>query len=203
MLRLGECPLDSAFDRFLPRELQTVSEQHWTPLSVVLRAAQWIDELGVRTVLDIGSGAGKFCVAGALASEARFIGLEQRESLVWASRELARAFKVESRVGFVHGTLEHTPLPEADAYYLYNPFGENLFGPFGQIDATVELGEARFQQNIADAERLLQRARVGTYLLTYNGFGAAVPPAYRKVRIAEDLPCLLQMWQKSDAKPDA
>src|SRR5688572_31833715 len=83
-LRAGRCPMDCAFDRFLPADLRRVSDEHWTPLVAALRAAQWLDEAGVRTVVDIGSGAGKFCVAAALAGHCRFKGLEHRRRLVRA-----------------------------------------------------------------------------------------------------------------------
>jgi hypothetical protein len=100
-LRDGHCPPDAAFDRFLPASLRDLSPQHWTPLPVVKRASEWLDSLGIRRVVDIGAGAGKFCVAGALFSGCRFIGLEHRPSRVESARTLARLFGVDDRVGFV------------------------------------------------------------------------------------------------------
>src|SRR5882724_10120638 len=70
-LRAGYCPADRAFDRFLPPRSRQLSSQYWTPLSVATRAAGWFEDLGIRTVVDIGSGAGKFCVAVGLASSSR------------------------------------------------------------------------------------------------------------------------------------
>ena len=61
-IRSGTCPSDRLFDRFLPYDLRRVSRQHWTPLVVALRVAEWLDLIGVRQVVDLGSGAGKFCV---------------------------------------------------------------------------------------------------------------------------------------------
>ena len=80
ILAVGLCPEDREFDRFLPYEMQLVSYQYWTSLAVAKRAAAWFAELGVRTVADIGSGVGKFCVAAALfgGGGGRFTGLEQR-----------------------------------------------------------------------------------------------------------------------------
>jgi tRNA G46 methylase TrmB len=85
-LRSGRCPADRVFDRFLPNELRIVSGQYWTPIMVARRAAVWFDELDIHTVVDIGSGAGKFCVATALASRCHFTGLEQRSQLVASAR---------------------------------------------------------------------------------------------------------------------
>jgi predicted RNA methylase len=172
------------------------SALHWTPRHVAIRAATWIDELGIRTVVDIGSGAGKFCVAAALAGSATYIGLEQRARLVSVSRKLASHFDLETRVRFVHGTLSSSSLPSAEAYYMYNPFGENLFGPESQIDGDVERSESRYQRDVASVERVLAEMSSGTFLLTYNGFGGQVPSNFCQVRVARDLPNVLEMWKK-------
>ena len=201
-LRLGMCPPDRAFDQFLPSELRVVSGQYWTPLVVAMRAAEWLDELNVRTVVDIGSGAGKFCVAAALSSRAQLmIGVEQRARLIAAARDLARVLDVGERVTFIHGAFGETPLPEADAYYLFNPFGENLFGSQEHLDEDVELGDARYRRDTAAVEQLLCEARVGTYLLTYNGFGGEVPSSYRQVREDLEMPNHLRMWRKTTLTP--
>ena len=187
---------NNAFDRHLPRELRVVSGQHWTPISVAARAAEWLDELEVRTVVDIGSGAGKFCVAAALAGHCNFMGLEQRPRLVAAARALARLFEVEDRVCFVEGALGDVAIPVVDAYYLYNPFGENLLGPGEYLDEDVELSDERYQRDIKTVERLFQQARVGTCILIYNGFGGRVPDSYDEVRVDRELPNVLRMWRK-------
>jgi predicted RNA methylase len=158
-LRAGRCPPDRAFDRFLPDELRVVSGQYWTPLGVAKRVAEWLDELNVRTVVDIGSGAGKFCVAAALAGHCHFIGLEQRSRLVASARTLARVFGVDDRVSFIEGAFGDIATPIADAYYLYNPFGEYRFGSRDHFDRELELSDKRHARDVAAVEDLLQRAR--------------------------------------------
>jgi predicted RNA methylase len=196
-LRAGRCPLDRAFDQFLPDELEVVSSQYWTPLAVTLRATRWLDELGIRTVVDLGSGCGKFCVAAALAGQRSFVGLEQRPGLVDAARRLAEVFEVQDRVRFEQGVVGHAEIPRADAYYLFNPFGENIFGSDSHIAEDVELSEERYNRDVAFVEELLRDAPAGTYVLTYNGFGGRVPPEYREVRVDRDLPSVLRMWRKT------
>ena len=196
-LRMRSCPSDRSFDRFLPQDFQAVSRQYWTPLVVAVRAAEWLDELDIRTVVDIGSGAGKFCVAAALAGEVRFTGVEQRPRLVSAARALARIFNVDDRVRFVPGTFGVGQVPTADAYYLYNPFGENLFGPQEQLDADVELSDARYHRDIDAVERMLTEAELGTCLITYNGFGGEIPASYTEVRVDREMPNVLRMWRKT------
>jgi hypothetical protein len=79
---------------------------------------------------------------------------------------------------------------------MYNPFGENLFGPESQIDGDVERSESRYQRDVASVERVLAEMSSGTFLLTYNGFGGQVPSNFCQVRVARDLPNVLEMWKK-------
>jgi SAM-dependent methyltransferase len=198
-LRQKRVPEDRDFDLFLPRELRALSDQHWSPLSVAVRTAEWIDDLGVATVLDVGAGAGKLCVAAALASHARFVGIEQRPSLVAAARELARIFGVDDRVTFLEGKLGDVELPPCDALYFYNPFGENLFGKASHIDEEVELHRARHTKDVHLAEDLLARAPAGTVVILYNGFGGTMPAAYDQIRIDREQPSVLRAWRKAGA----
>jgi SAM-dependent methyltransferase len=196
LLRGGQCPPDPTFDAFMPVDHRVVSRQFWTPLVVVLRAAKWLEAQGVRSVVDIGSGAGKFCVAAALASTCRFTGIEQRPSLVSTARALALAFEVDDRVTFIEGVFGEAELPEAEAYYMYNPFGENMFDEENRLDDGVELSEQRYDRDRRAATRLLEHAQVGTYLLTYNGFGGSIPDGYVVVRRDRELPNVLCLWKK-------
>jgi len=197
-LRSERPPSDRAFDRFLPRELRALSGKYWTPLAVAARAAEWLDELNAQTVVDIGSGTGKFCVAAALLANAQFTGIEQRLRLVDASAQLAGIFDLHQRITFIHSKFGEAPVPKADAYYMYNPFGENLFGLEDRLDDDVELGQARYLRDVAAVEQLLRDASVGTLLLTYNGFGGDLPSDFREVRVDRELPSVLRMWRKMD-----
>ena len=197
-LRSGIIPKDATFDRFLPDELRVVSGQHWTPLVVAKRVAGWFDELHVRSVVDIGSGAGKFCVAAALCGNSHYYGIEQRPRLVDAARGLASAFHVDDRVEFAVGTLGEIAAPIADAYYLYNPFGENLFGAIAQLDNDVELSDMRYDSGVAAVEELLERVPLGTCVVTFNGFGGRFPPRFHQVRVDREMPSMLRLLQKLD-----
>lgn len=200
LIQEGSLPQDRVFDQYLPPDLRAVSSRHWTPLPVVTRASQWLHAFGVSTVVDIGSGAGKFCVAGALAGACRFLGLERRPRLVAAARRLACAFRVQDRVRFCEITLGESEFPTADAYYLFNPFAENVFGVDERIDHDVDLGTARYHHDIAITRRLLGGAPAGTFVLTYHGFGGRLPAAYESVCVDRSLPGVLQMWRKESKR---
>ena len=102
---------------------------------------------------------------------------------------------------FVHGAVGEAALPVADAYYLYNPFGVYFFGPPADDDGDVAYSETRRARDIAAVEDLLQRARPGTRVLTYNGFGGRIPAGYRRVRTDLTLPNELCLWRKEPESP--
>jgi predicted RNA methylase len=195
-MRNGTCPNDRAFDRFLPEALRLVAPEYWTPLAVVKRATEWIDELGIERVADIGSGAGKFCVAGALFGTCRFVGLEQYAPLVSAARGLVDLFGLGDRVRFITGTLGTTPAPMADAYYFFNPFGEYRLGPDYPTEPDTACTETRYADHVAAAEDLLRGVRAGTWVVTYNGFGGRMPAGYRVVHVDRTLRGDLRLWRK-------
>ena len=195
-IRKGVCPSDRFFDHHLPCDLRRPSSQHWTPLAVALRVAEWLSGLGVRSVVDIGSGAGKFCVAAALASRCSFTGIEQRVRFVEAARTLAKRFGVDDRVRFVHGALSRDSIPAANAYYLFNHFGENLFGPDEHLSNDVELSFDRYKRDIALMEGFFEQAPIGTLVVKYNGFGGRMPPSYETVFVAREMVNVLRMWRK-------
>jgi len=77
-------------------------------------------------------------------------------------------------------------LEPADAYYLYNPFGENLSGaaPIApdvadatpdHIDDEFPRDERAFLDSVRATECLLNQAPSGTQLVTFNGYGGVVP----------------------------
>lgn len=187
---------DVTFDRFLPFDYRFVSRSFWSPLEAVARAARWLDDLEIRTVVDIGSGVGKFCIAGALASRSTFIGIEQRRPLVAVARGIARMLELGGRVRFVEGVFGEVTVPAAACYYFFNPFGESLFRPEDRLDEETEVSQARSLRDIYLAEELLAAAPAGTYVMTYNGFGGALPDDYEIVRSDTDLPCALHLARK-------
>jgi hypothetical protein len=187
---------DTSFDGLLPPDLRAVSGRYWTPLRVIARATQWLTELRVRSVVDIGSGAGKFCIAGALGTRCTFTGIEHRPRLASVARSIAELFNLEGRVSFITAAFGSVTTPAADCYYLFNPFGENLFDADERLAEGADLSHARYLDDISRAERLLSSVPVGTYLITYNGFGGDVPDDFEEVRIDVELPAVLRMTRR-------
>jgi SAM-dependent methyltransferase len=186
----------------MPEDLRGLARDHWTPLAVALAAARWFVEAGVRQVVDIGSGPGKFCVAAALAGNCELTGVEQHPRLVGVARSLARLFGVSSRARFLQGAFGETPLPRADAYYLYNPFMQHLCAPNDDHGYGPTPDYERYRRDVMMAQDLFRRAPAGTLVLTYNGFGGLMPASYEAYRVSRELPCVLRLWRKSQPGDD-
>lgn len=195
-LRRGGPDADAAFDRLLPAELRAVSRDYWTPMAVIRRVAGWLRAERVDSLVDIGSGAGKFCVATALLTSCRVIGLEQRASLVAVARSLATLFEVDDRVRFIDGAFGEVPTPAAAAYYLFNPFGEYEFSTARDLDDGITFSDHAYARDVDALTRVLARAPVGTVVVTLNGYGADPPASYEQVRVDLTHRAALRLWKK-------
>jgi SAM-dependent methyltransferase len=162
-------------------------------------------ELGVRRVLDVGSGPGKFCLAaGAQAPEVAFVGVEHRPHFVAVARGAATRL-ASTNVEFRVGDATLAALEKFDALYLFNPFAENVFAEDEQLDHAVELSRDRYRDDLRRIRYALSLAAPGTTVITYHGFGAPLPPGYDCVRTEPIWSDALRVWrkrQRRSAKPE-
>jgi predicted RNA methylase len=195
-VRSGHHVPDVVFDRIYPPRVREVSSQHWTPIAVARRAAELLVRDASTHVLDIGAGAGKFCLVGALTSPARFTGIEQRGPLVYLARAVAREYGV-SRARYLHGDMRALDWQQFDAFYLFNPFAENQSLPRDHIDDAVELSPERYERDVLFVAEQLALAPVGTRVVTYHGFGAEMPVGYQR-RVHEPVGSgALELWVRT------
>jgi len=193
-LRRGDVVHDALFDRVYPLQVQRVSRQFWTPVDVAIAASRWLSEVGCRTTLDVGAGPGKFCIVASLSMQQTVTGLEHRADLVEVARSAAAAYGAQ--VECVHGSLEAIDVSRFDALYFYNPFAENLFEASERLDQSVELSEQRCFRDLMTVESWLDRAREGTCIVTYHGFGGRIPATYRLARATRKGGDHLRLWVK-------
>jgi SAM-dependent methyltransferase len=187
---------DEAFDCQLPRQLQMKSALHLTPAAVAREAAQLLAPQPGMRVLDVGAGPGKFCV---LAAHERpgcsFVGVEIRPSLIKVARKLAARTGL-ANVSFVEGDAMELDWSTYDAFYFYNPFGEQLFGRAFRLDRTLALDPSRFLDYVLGARQRLAAARIGTRVVTYHGLGAPTPLGYDRVDTPATGTYRLELWIK-------
>jgi predicted RNA methylase len=193
-LRTRQYVRDMHFDRVYPKDVQAVSARYWTPVSVALTGADWLRTANCQSLLDVGSGPGKFCIIARLAAGCAVSGIEQRLGLVHTAR--AAALSYEAEVHFEQGTIEQVDPGRADAFYFFNPFGENHYASGDRFDEEVELSNERYVRDLAIAEGWLDRASRGTCVLTYHGFGGRIPDTYSLVRRQTTRSGVLRFWVK-------
>lgn len=193
-LRRGELIYDRVFDDVFPFTVRRASSVHWTPVEVAVRAAKLLTEgVDAPVVLDVGSGVGKFCTIAAAASDATVHGVEHRKHFVDIARDAADKLGVD--VEFAHCSVDAFDLATLTGVYLFNPFAENLANREDHLDDTVELSEDAFWRGVAASERLLARAQPGTRVVTYCGWGGAMPAGYEMV-LRERRAGTIELWIK-------
>ncbi len=160
---------DDFFNTLYPLRIKKLSEFHWTPVKVAKLAADYLVSKPNCKVLDIGSGAGKFCLIGAASTKGHFYGVEQREGLVKLSQGIAKTHKLNN-VEFFHSNITEISFSDYDAFYFYNPFYENLDNSL-LIDNKIVIDEKLFFTYSEYVENQLKKTPVGTLLVTYWSMG--------------------------------
>ncbi len=197
-LRKGDPVDDELFDRLFPARWREPSEVHWTSTEIVRRIIELVrPRLGER-VLDVGSGAGKFCLVGALLSPARFTGAERRWPLVEVARSAARSLGADG-ARFILQDAFAMPWDGFDILYLFNPFEEHLMAASGRIDNGVPFSPAAYVEAVAEVTRRLEGLKVGTRVVLYWGFGGSVPPSFELLHRELDGDGALEVWRKAVA----
>jgi SAM-dependent methyltransferase len=190
---------DATFDALYPAPIESRSAQFWTPVAVAVRAAELFVSHGVRRVLDVGSGAGKFCLTAAcVRPDVDFTGIEQRPHLVEAARLLGMQLGLEN-ARFIAGDATSLSWGAFDGLYFYNPFAENLCCESDHLDETVELSHRRYMADIQRVITALASATVGTCLVTYNSFGGPIPASFELAHEERAGTDWLRVWVKRRA----
>lgn len=171
---------ESHFCQLYPLWIQKMDKMHWSPLIVAYKAVQFLAEKDGVKILDIGSGAGKFCLAGAYYKpNAFYYGVEQRDYLVafaCSAREKLGRMNVE----FLCKNFTQIDFEQFDHFYFYNSFFENLEGA-EKLDDSIEHSEELFDYYNRYLNCKLQERRPGTRIVTYRSLCYEIPACYELV----------------------
>jgi SAM-dependent methyltransferase len=190
---------DAAFDDLLPESARKRSRQHWTPLAVARRAATLFRAHGVRSVLDVGCGPGKFCLAAAAAEETlEFQGIERRPALVNTANELAAKLDC-TNARFACGDAFELDWPRFEGLYFFNPFGEDISLERGASDRRVGRSVADFLSALRAFSSAFAALRPGTIVITYHGLGMPIPSSYQLVKCEPAGTDVLRVWRRTAA----
>lgn len=167
---------DQLFNTIYPLRIKRHSIRHWTPVEVAKLAADYLVDRPGKKILDIGSGAGKFCLVGAASTKGRFYGVEQREGLVKLSQKLARIHDMDN-VDFIHSNITQISFADYDAFYFYNPFYENIDSSLS-MDNKIATDEKLYFIYSEYVEDQLKKTPVGTRLVTYWSTFIEIPEGF-------------------------
>jgi hypothetical protein len=184
---------DAIFHQLYPQPVRYLARMHWSPLYIAQKVVSYLAVNDKVKVLDIGSGIGKFCLAGAFYKPAvSFFGVEQRKNLIQHA-ESARKKLGFQNVHFIHRNFTQLDLCEYDHFYFYNAFFENLNGT-EKIDNEIVYSNELYNYYSIYLYNQLEKMPIGTRVATYCSWGDEIPPCYRVTEVGFDN--LLKFWIK-------
>ncbi len=185
---------DGEFDAIYPIKMRKVSHTHWTPVAVARKAAEFLIDNSETKLLDLGSGAGKFCLIAAACSKGKIFGIEQRENMVRLSAKLAATLQLNNVI-FILKDIRSLDFTAFDAFYFFNSFEENI-NPTDKLDRDHPLDAELFGENIRFLNEQFGNARVGTKIVTYCGEGKEIPDSFTLLKSSNK--GKLKFWVKRD-----
>lgn len=184
---------DETFHELYPLEIRHISTRHWTPLRIVRKAVSFLSDAGSGRILDIGSGAGKFCIAGAMyMPQSDFFGIEQRRYLVEYGNNVQDKIGLDN-VTLIEGNFTSIDFKMFDHFYFFNSFWENIDGN-DKIDDSIEYSESLYSYYVAYLRNILDDMPKGTRIVTYHSLLEEIPPRYALVATTEE--GMLNFWEK-------
>jgi hypothetical protein len=176
---------DYAFDELYSPAMQALSADHWTPLPIARLATDFLTSGPPSKILHIGSGVGKFCLAGACyAPRHHFYGIEQRAYVVEEAKIAQRKMGLNN-VSFLLGNLTQLDLSQFNHFYFFNSFYENL-NDERQIDHDIEYSKSLYSHYVSYLHKQLRVMPVGTRVATYHSRYEEIPLSYDLIDTLEE-----------------
>ena len=160
----------------LPEFARKHSFIHWTPIEIIETALDWLKLDDSSHVLDVGSGAGKFCLVGGMRSRAKFTGVEMRADLVGVANALKKKMAV-TKASFRETDIRTIDFREFSHVYYYNPFCEYI-AEFDRIDDRVTYDPDSFRLLEDYVIDQLITMPLGTRVVTYCSETFPFPASY-------------------------
>ena len=183
---------DTMFDLVFGRGMHDVARVHYTPIEIVKFASEFLADEPGKKVLDVGSGAGKFCMVGSVHTKGHFTGVELRPHLHDSAVELSKRFELEN-VDFIQANIMEIDFKDYEAFYVFNPFYENIIIS-GIIDDSIELNKDNYELYNIYVKKQLESMPIGTKLVTYFSYSKEIPDNYKLLFALFD--DKLKFWKK-------
>ncbi len=183
---------DEVFESLYPIKMQKLSNTHWTPIEIAKKAIAFLAADGRKSILDLGSGSGKFCIVAAAYSNAEIVGVEKRKNLVHLSKKLAENLQLEN-VSFIQSDLIDLDFKKFDSFYFFNSF-EELINSKDKLDKTLELDEISYRHYLKILSQKLEGTTIGTRIVTYCGDCSEIPDSFELIKNTNK--GKLKFWEK-------
>ncbi len=190
-LRLGIEVTDDDFNAIYPAAIRRSADRHWSSVAVSKTASEFLVTRRGTQVLDVGSGAGKFCMVGAAHTQGYFTGVEQRQSLVDLATRLSIQYRLPN-VKYIQGSFTSVDFKHYDAFF-FNSSYENI-DVQGNTEGSIHLDVENYDRYSQYMDGQLSRLPSGTRLATYYTPCAAVPDNFQLVDSLHG--GLLNLWEK-------
>ena len=179
-LRIQKNMSDEDFDAIYPFEIRELSERHWSSVFVSKIASDFFCNQKSVKVLDIGSGAGKFCFVGAaLHPGSEFHGIDIRENFIELSNQLKEKHQI-SNTSFELQDVLQMNFSGYDGIYFFNSFQEKI-DPTSAIDQRSEISIEQYIMYTNHLFNELNKVPIGTKLVTYFAEDFCVPDSFRLI----------------------
>jgi SAM-dependent methyltransferase len=193
-LRLNIDVTDDYFNSIYPEEISSLARKHWTSVTIAKAASEYLVERPGTRVLDIGSGAGKFCLIGASHTKGYFTGVEQRFELVALSRKIAKQYTIRN-TEFINENINAIDFKNYDSFYFFNSFYENI-DTLNRIDDKVHLDMKLYHQYSTYVVEQFLKLPLGARLVTYCSPFTIIPSCFElQYSISGGA---LRFWEKVD-----
>ncbi len=183
---------DEEFDALYPIKIRKLSSTHWTPVDVAKKAVEFLCGSEGKSILDLGSGTGKFCLIAAANVEIKITGVEQRENLVQISRKLAAKFHLQN-LNFIHDDLNNLDFSNYDAFYFFNAFEENI-NLTDKLDKDNRINLELYHSLVTVIRDKFEGLPIGTRIVTYCGDATEIPADYLLIKSSNK--GKLRYWEK-------
>ena len=185
---------DDDFDGIYPEEVRPMAFTHFTPIEIAIRAAKFLVQKSGTKVLDIGSGAGKFCMIGSVCTNGHFTGVEQRDNLHLLAEQIFKKYQLKN-INFINSNINQIEFNNYEAFYFFNPFYENII-QFEKIDDAIDVKNDLYDEYSNYVKNQLDLMPLGTRLVTFFSAYDEVPISYQL--ISKDDRQKISMWGKKE-----
>ncbi len=144
-------------------------------------------------VLDIGAGAGKFCMIGSASTSGNFTGVEYRKSLYDLAIEIKKKYKLRNS-SFLNKNIVNIDFKKFEAFYFFNSFYENV-APFERVTTEKEPSDNLYYEYSSYVKQELERMPIGTRLATYHSGSSITPSSYTLIN--SEFEEKLKLWEKT------